>query len=76
MSTLRSSLRNRDEAWMDDTVYFGIDTYGDGRFLVFLGSNAEGSQVDMKLTNNGGDDPSYDVNFYTKASKHEKAYHV
>jgi len=56
MSTLRSSLRNRDEAWMDDTVYFGIDTYGDGRFLVFLGSNAEGSQVDMKLTNNGGDD--------------------
>lgn len=76
MSTLRSSLRNRDEAWEDDTVFFGIDTYGDGRFLVFLGSNAEGSQLDMKLTNNGNDDPSYDVNFYTKASKHENAYHV
>lgn len=76
MSTLRSSLRNRDEAWEDDTVFFGVDTYGDGRFLVLMGSNAEGSQVDMKLTNNGNDDPSYDVNYYTKASKHENAYHV
>ena len=33
MKTLRSSIRNRDEAWNDDLVMFGIDTYGDGRYL-------------------------------------------
>lgn len=76
MSTLRSSIRNRDQAWEDDTVFFGIDTYGDGRYLIFLGSNAEGNQIDMKLTNNGNDDPSYNVNYYTKASKHDNSYQV
>lgn len=76
MSTLRSSIRNRDEAWQDDLVMFGLDTYGDGRYLVNFGSNAEGNQVDMKFSADGRDDESYDINFESKASKHEKAYHV
>ena len=53
MSELRSSIRNRDEAWQDDFVMIGLDTFGDGRFLVNVGANAAGSQLDMKLTASG-----------------------
>ena len=76
MSTLRSSVRNRDEAWMDDFVFFGLDTYADGRYMINFGSNAEGNQLDMKIDSNGNDDESYDVSYFTKASKHEDAYHI
>ena len=47
MSTLRSSIRNRDEGYQDDFVMIGIDTYGDGRYMVSLGANAEGNQLDL-----------------------------
>ena len=76
MKTLRSSIRNRDEAWMDDFVFFGLDTYSDGRYMINFGSNPEGSQLDMKIDANGNDDESYDVNYYTKTTKHQNAYHV
>lgn len=76
METLRSSIRNRDEAWVDDFVFFGVDTYSDGRYMINFGSNPEGSQLDMKINSNGNDDESYDVNYYTKTSKHSDAYHV
>lgn len=76
MKTLRTSIRNRDEAWVDDFVFFGVDTYSDGRYMINFGSNPEGSQLDMKINANGNDDESYDVNYYTKTSKHSDAYHV
>ena len=49
MSTLRSSIRNRDEGYQDDFVMIGIDTYGDGRYIVSLGANTEGNQLDLKF---------------------------
>ena len=76
MKALRTSIRNRDEAWQDDFVMIGLDTYGDGRYMVNFGSNADGSPLDMKFTAEGNDDVSYNVNFEAKASKHEDAYHV
>ncbi len=76
MSTLRSSIRNRDEGYRDDFVMVGLDTYADGRYMVSLGANAEGNQLDLKFLPNGDDDTSYNVNFESKASKHEDAYHV
>jgi hypothetical protein len=76
MKTLRSSIRNRDEGFRDDNVFIGIDTYGDGRFMVGLGANPEGNQLDVKLLSTGNDDITYDVNFESKASKHEDSYHV
>ena len=76
MKTLRSSIRNRDEGFRDDFVMIGIDTYGDGRYMVSLGANAEGNQLDLKFLPNGNDDVSYNVSFESKASKHEDAYHV
>ncbi len=75
MSQLRSSIRNRDEGWQDDNVMIGFDAYGDGRYMIALGANPEGNQIDLKILPNGDDD-NYDVNFYSKASKQENAYHV
>ena len=76
MANLRSSVRNRDEGYRDDNVLIGIDTYGDGRYMVSLGANLEGNQLDLKLLSTGQDDVSYDVNFDSKASKHKDSYHV
>lgn len=76
MANLRSSVRNRDEGYRDDNVLIGIDTYGDGRYMVSLGANPEGNQLDLKLLSTGQDDVSYDVNFDSKASKHKESYHV
>ena len=76
MANLRSSVRNRDEGYRDDNVLIGIDTYGDGRYMVSLGANPEGNQLDLKLLSTGQDDVSYDVNFDSKASKHKDSYHV
>ena len=75
MKTLRSAIRNRDEAFQDDFVLFGVDTFGDGRYGVSVGSNAEGSQLDLKFSSND-DDESYDVNFESKASKGADGYQV
>ena len=74
MNNLRSSIRNRDEGFQDDNVQIGIDTYGDGRYMILLGSNPEGNQIDGKLLPDNEDD--YDVNFESKASKHADSYHV
>ena len=76
MEKLRSSVRNRDEGFQDDNVFIGIDTYGDGRYMIGIGANPEGNQLDVKLLSSGNDDVSYDLNFESKASKHEDSYHV
>ena len=76
MENLRSSIRNRDEGYQDDNVLIGIETYGDGRFMVSAGANPEGNQLDLKLLSTGNDDVSYNINFESKASKHEDSYHV
>ena len=73
---LRSALRNRDEAFSDDIVMIAIDTYGDGRYMVAVGANAEASQVDLKFMPNGNDDDSYDVSFESKAVKTLRGYQV
>ena len=76
MENLRSSIRNRDEGFQDDNVLIGIDTYGDGRFMVSAGANPEGNQLDLKLSSTGNDDISYNINFESKTSKHKDSYHV
>lgn len=51
-TSLCISVRNRDESWQDDFVMACIDTYADGRCLVCMEANADGSQLDMKLSSN------------------------
>lgn len=55
MNDLRSSISNRDEGWQDDNVMIGFNTYGDGRYMIALGSNPEGNQIDLKILPNGDD---------------------
>ncbi len=74
MNNLRSSIRKRDEGFRDDNVQIGIDTYGDGRYMILMGTNPEGNQIDGKLLPN--DEDEYDLNFESKASKHSDSYHV
>ncbi len=76
MKTLRSSIRNRDEGFSDDFVMIGIDTYSDGRYMVALGSNPEGNQLDLKMQPNGNDDDSYNVNYESKSVKLGDGYQV
>ena len=75
MNNFRSSIRNRDEGFRDDNVLFGFDAYGDGRYMIALGTTPEGNQIDVKVLPNGDDD-NYDVNFESKATKHENNYQV
>ena len=75
MKNLRSSLRSRDNIGNDDNVAVGFDPYGDGRYMIVLGANPEGSQFDFKILPNGNQG-DYDLRYETKASKHDNAYHV
>ncbi|MGB2244924.1 MAG: hypothetical protein ACPH19_02200, partial [Flavobacteriaceae bacterium] len=75
MENLRSSIRNRDEGFRDDHVLIGFDTYGDGRYMITLGANPEGNQIDIKIMPNGSEE-NYDISYESKASKHQDSYHV
>lgn len=75
MNELRSSIRSRDQIGGDDNIAIGIDPYGDGRNMIVLGSNPDGSQFDLKILPNGNND-EYNLFYETKASKHDDAYHV
>ncbi len=62
MKNLRTSLRSRDNIGNDDNVAVGFDPYGDGRYMIVLGANPEGSQFDFKILPNGNQD-DYDLNY-------------
>ena len=74
MNELRTSIRSRDQIGGDDNVAIGIDTYGDGRNMIVLGSNPDGSQFDLKILPNGNND-EYNLFYETKASKHHSPFH-
>ena len=62
---VRASIRKRDDpgVFNDDVIGFDIDTYGDGRNNLFIGSNAYGSQVDVRVMNSIQEETRYDLSF-------------
>ena len=72
---LRSAIRNRDQVFQDDRVAVCIDTFGDGRYMICLGSNANNIQFDLKFATDDID-TSYDVNYENKSQLTEKGYDV
>ena len=62
---VRASIRKRDDpgVFNDDVIGFDIDTYGDGRNNLFIGSNAYGSQVDVRVINSIQEETRYDLSF-------------
>jgi hypothetical protein len=62
---IRASIRKRDDDgfWNDDVVGINLDTYGDARNNIFLGSNAYGSQFDIRMLNTIDEEKRYDTAF-------------
>ncbi len=63
--TVRASIRKRDDLGIfnDDVIGISIDTYRDGRNNLFIGSNAYGSQVDVRVMNALQEESRYDMSF-------------
>ena len=62
---------------MDDWVAIALDTYGDNRSLIIIGSNAYGSQLDFKIGVGDNDgDPSFNINYESKGVIGEDGYVV
>ncbi len=75
-STIRSSLRDRDEIWQDD--YFGIllDTYGDATWAYYLFANPLGIQGDTRFAITSGEDSSFDLLYYSEGKITDFGYVV
>jgi hypothetical protein len=73
-STIRASLRDRDEIWQDD--YFGIllDTYGNANWAVYLFANPLGVQGDSRDSSTGGEDSSFDLLYYSEGRITDQGY--
>ncbi|MCL7926566.1 MAG: carbohydrate binding family 9 domain-containing protein [marine benthic group bacterium] len=73
-STIRASLRDRDEMFSDD--YFGIllDTYGDASWAVYLFANPYGVQGDTRFAVTSGEDSSFDLLYYTEGKITDEGY--
>ena len=80
--TVRASIRKRDDLGIfnDDFIGFDVDTYGDGRNNLFIGSNPYGSQVDVRILNAVREedryDTSYDLEFESAGSIYGNSYNV
>lgn len=76
----RANRSRRDEAWDDDFVGIALDVYGDTRNMVFLGSNAYATQLDIRKNNPAtARDDEFDLSFdmeYTTASHLEEGYYT
>ena len=60
---VRAAIRKRDDMGSlgNDLIGISIDTYGDGRNNVFIGSNPLGSQIDVRILNSLTDEGRYDL---------------
>ena len=63
--TVRASVRKRDDfgIFNDDIIGIVIDTYGDGRNNLFIGSNPYGSQMDVRVLNSIMEESRYEISF-------------
>jgi hypothetical protein len=70
MNALRETQTRRDSAvWQDDTVQVQLDTYNDQRNCYVLAVNTLGTQMDAKISNEGGYDENWNANWEAKVQK-------
>jgi Domain of unknown function (DUF5916)/Carbohydrate family 9 binding domain-like len=74
-STIRASLRERDQIWQDD--YFGIllDTYGDAAWAYYLFANPLGVQGDTRATPQNEDD-GFDLIYQADGMVTDSGYQI
>ena len=75
-TTVRASLRDRDDIFQDD--YFGImiDTYGDASWGYEIFVNPLGIQGDLRMESSGNEDLSYDIIFESMGVVTDSGYQV
>lgn len=74
-STVRATLRDRDEIWQDDYVGIILDTYGTATWAYELFVNPLGVQGDLRWTTQG-EDLGFDVVWFTDGRITEDGWQV
>ncbi len=75
-STLRTSLRDRDQAYNDDFIGIMLDTYGDAAWGYELYVNPSGVQMDLRMTGDGNEDDGFDLVWSSEAKITERGWQV
>ena len=74
---IRAQIRSRDGIfYTNDSVIFGIDTYGDGRYYIGFGANPLGSILDYKEGSRGEPERSYNIEFEANSTLTDYGYDV
>jgi len=74
-STVRASLRDRDQVFADDWIGIFLDTYGDAAWAYELVMNPLGVQGDLRWTPNG-EDTKFDIVFASRGKITARGYQV
>ncbi|HUP20007.1 MAG TPA: DUF5916 domain-containing protein [Gemmatimonadota bacterium] len=75
-STVRTSLRDRDQMFSDDFFGVMIDTYGDASWGYELFANPTGVQGDLRISTSSGEDSGFDIVYHTDAKITESGYQI
>ena len=74
---IRATTRVRDTAWNEDYVLVVLDPFRDDRYAIAIGTNAMGSQLDLKQSPGSDDeDRSWNIFFYSAAKINLNGYVV
>jgi Domain of unknown function (DUF5916)/Carbohydrate family 9 binding domain-like len=73
---IRASMRDRDEIFNDDYIGMILDTYGNGAWAYEIFLNPLGIQGDLRWNQNGSEDETFDIVFYSKGKVTDSGYQV
>ncbi|MCX6829856.1 MAG: carbohydrate binding family 9 domain-containing protein [candidate division Zixibacteria bacterium] len=73
---VRASMRDRDEIFNDDYIGMVLDTYGNGTWAYEIFLNPLGIQGDLRWNQNGSEDATFDIVFYSKGKVTDSGYQV
>lgn len=75
-STIRASLRNRDEIFGDDWVGIIVDPYGDAAKAYEIFANPYGIQGDLLMSSTNGEDVGFDLMYRSEGQITESGFTV
>jgi len=75
-TTVRATMAERDNIWMDDYVILALDTFADQVWAFEIAANPYGVQGDLLWSSNGGEDMGYDLIFETAGDVNDEGWIV
>jgi hypothetical protein len=75
-AAVRANLSDRDQIWQDDYVGVILDTYADNSWAYFIASNPLGIQGDTRIINNGPEDMTFDIVYWSEGRITDEGYQV